>query len=533
MENSSDSPAHDRNPSPPPELRQNKELDLADNVGQSAFSKHWIFSTLMKLIQEVDSESEKLEADLCELGIDVSEDLQNELCELWDMSMNKDVAEFLHEFKAMDILGGVIRKSKAPRVVEICVGILGNMVCCDKVCIAISNNSVLVEVLLALMDSRDPQTLVETFRLCYVCLCNSSVSDIWLKAVKDRLDSQTNIKFLLQSSTNGDLLKKTAYFLDKLLELDDDLCCEWATQEMVQALLEGVHQIGYSQSEELEVFLHVFELISTTETGVEALVSEYEKAEVPLKKYLAGVCEYEIVGLEGQERSLCSSLAVLNVIFSASTDIANSIIQDKQNMRYLLKILEPLSSRIQQIKVPHSADDNCVKEQKSSSSENDEPTLAPKETTSETNGNPGSGEPADHDKEGTEKHSPQEKEDKTTSDNTDTDNKYFLLLFEIIQGLLQDIVCYLHSIMPEQVADEGEITVPPVLMYLNKMCSRERVKCLITALEEATDPDSEDETDSVVMLSNLAQRYKLRRLSDIIDNVPWKSDTVRKSESGP
>lgn len=42
----------------------------------------------------------------------------------------------------------------------------------------------------------------------------------------------------------GDLLKKTADLLDKLLELDDGLCQDWATQEMVQALLEGVHQIG-------------------------------------------------------------------------------------------------------------------------------------------------------------------------------------------------------------------------------------------------------------------------------------------------
>lgn len=43
------------------------------------------------------------------------------------------------------------------------------------------------------------------FRLCYVCLCNINVSDIWLKAIKDRPDSQTNLKFLLQSSTNGNI----------------------------------------------------------------------------------------------------------------------------------------------------------------------------------------------------------------------------------------------------------------------------------------------------------------------------------------
>lgn len=73
--------------------------------------------------------------------------------------------------------------------------------------------------------------------------------------------------------------------------------------------------------------------------NVFCIVSEYEQVEVPLKKYLAGVCEYEIVGLEGRERSLCSSLAVLNVIFSASTDVANSIVQGKSELYFAKELL--------------------------------------------------------------------------------------------------------------------------------------------------------------------------------------------------
>ena len=40
----------DRNPEPPPELLKERILD-ADNIGGTVFSKHWLFTTLMKLIQ--------------------------------------------------------------------------------------------------------------------------------------------------------------------------------------------------------------------------------------------------------------------------------------------------------------------------------------------------------------------------------------------------------------------------------------------------------------------------------------------------
>lgn len=41
-----ESPAPARNPSPPREL-----IGLNDSIGGTAFSQHWLFSTLMKLIQ--------------------------------------------------------------------------------------------------------------------------------------------------------------------------------------------------------------------------------------------------------------------------------------------------------------------------------------------------------------------------------------------------------------------------------------------------------------------------------------------------
>lgn len=47
--------------------------------------------------------------------IDISDELQDQLCQLWDMSSDEDVATLLNEFKAIDILTEVISKSDAPR----------------------------------------------------------------------------------------------------------------------------------------------------------------------------------------------------------------------------------------------------------------------------------------------------------------------------------------------------------------------------------------------------------------------------------
>lgn len=49
--------------------------------------------------------------------------------QIWDTSMDEDVALFLQEFNASDIFMGVLAKSKCPRLREICVGISGNMAC--------------------------------------------------------------------------------------------------------------------------------------------------------------------------------------------------------------------------------------------------------------------------------------------------------------------------------------------------------------------------------------------------------------------
>ncbi|OWF50750.1 Protein saal1 [Mizuhopecten yessoensis] len=320
-----DSPEPTRNPSPPPELRSNTDLLEADAISNTTFSKHWLFSTLMKLIEEVEKDPEPGDED-AEFGLDVDEELQNELCKLWDISMNMDVAKFLQEFKALDIFVSVIGKSKAPRVTEICVGILGNMACDEEISQVMSENSQLISLIIMLLENRDPPTLVESTRLLYTSLSKPSTSGPWISAVSESEDILNNLIFILNSSTNCDLLKNAGEVIDILLDQREDMCDAWATPEFVTALMEAIKQLGCHHSEALEIYFHIFQIFSTTEKGVETLVTCSAALEVPLMKHLDMLCEDEIVDLDGGDSCLASALSVLNILFLSDDSVHDKLL---------------------------------------------------------------------------------------------------------------------------------------------------------------------------------------------------------------
>ncbi|KAK3608494.1 hypothetical protein CHS0354_010343 [Potamilus streckersoni] len=509
-----DSPSQVRNPSPPPELTDNPELLIAESIGNTAFSKHWFFTTLLKLIEEVDRENEETES---ELVVDVDEDLQNELCKLWDMSMNSEVTQFLLEFKAVEILTGVIEKSKAPRVTEISVGILCNMACDSSICQVIANQPKLIELILLLLESSDAPTLVETTRFLFTCVSNPSAQENWIKAIREAENFQEHIQFIFQSSTNCDLLKNTAELVHSLLDIEGNLCETWATQEFVQTLLEAVHQIGYGHSEALEIFLHIFQLISTTETGVEALVSCAVTLQRALLKYLNLVCEYEIVRLKDRQTSLASALSVLNLIFTSVPLSAKQLTKDEGLFRVFLKILEPLYPKV----FP-----NVISQ--GNNSETDKFINA---------SDPGMHTPSDVSKDNTSNqpdHGQANKEVVTTtnevhvtSGTNDEEADKWMMLFNILSGFLGDyLMCF---VQPKDSTEEEEKVVPNlshILTYLDESCSRCRTNFLILTL-----CGMKGDVDFVDRFKSWSEKFRKKRLMRIIKDVMAGKVIDRESKS--
>ncbi|XP_057612614.1 protein SAAL1 isoform X4 [Chionomys nivalis] len=195
----------DRNPSPPPpSCSQEDEEDLAggDCIGSTVYSKHWLFGVLSGLIQIVTPESAKSGSD-DEQQMELTEETENEICRVWDMSMDEDVALFLQEFKAPDIFMGVLAKSRCPRLREICVGILGNMACFREICVSISSCEDHGQVLLQCLCDSDPPTLLETSRLLLTCLSQAEVASVWVERIREHPSIYASVCFIMSSSTNG------------------------------------------------------------------------------------------------------------------------------------------------------------------------------------------------------------------------------------------------------------------------------------------------------------------------------------------
>uniref|UniRef100_A0A8C9X725 Serum amyloid A-like 1 n=1 Tax=Sander lucioperca TaxID=283035 RepID=A0A8C9X725_SANLU len=259
----------DRNPSPPPDAADGEEDGDLDAIGDTVYSKHWLFSTLTRLIHV---------GWLLLLMSNLSYDI---------FLVSTDVAGFLQEFKATDILLGVIAKSRCPRLTEICVGILGNIACFPDTCLTLSQNEDLSAVLLLLLGDTDPPTLLETSRLLLTCVSQKDVCSLWLQRIHQQTSVRSNLLFIMCSSTNTDLLEKVGELVDKLFDLDEELMKSWiivqpseeeedeeeeedgeSHLDVASCLLEAAKQLRSESPNGLEVYLHTLQLLTTIDEGI-------------------------------------------------------------------------------------------------------------------------------------------------------------------------------------------------------------------------------------------------------------------------
>ncbi|XP_056138048.1 protein saal1 isoform X2 [Lampris incognitus] len=327
----------DRNPSPPPDTDEGQE-EAVDTIGETVYSKHWLFSTLTRLIQ-LATEQEKGAADA---QMELTDNDEEDLCIVWDMATDKDVAGFLQEFKAADILLGVIAKSRCPRLTEICVGILGNIACFPDTCVSLSQNEDLGAVLLLLFGDTDPPTLLETSRLLLTCVSQKDVCPLWLQRIRQQKSVCPSLCFIMSSSTNIDLLVKVGELMDKLFDLDEELMRSWITAQQTEeeeacerypdlasSLLEAAKQLRSESSDGLEVYLHIFQLLTTIVEGIQTLaVPEGPGRDV--WDFLCNVvcedlCQPDKPSLVLQEQKvlLFQALAVLSALYRCQDQLHN------------------------------------------------------------------------------------------------------------------------------------------------------------------------------------------------------------------
>uniref|UniRef100_A0A8C1HMZ2 Serum amyloid A-like 1 n=1 Tax=Cyprinus carpio carpio TaxID=630221 RepID=A0A8C1HMZ2_CYPCA len=243
----------------------------ADTIGETVYSKHWLFCTLTRLIQvyaynKQDSMVTDQESGLSGSSLELTEDLEEDLCKVWDMAMDKDVAVFFQEFKAPGILLGVIAKSRKLVLLEICIGILGNMACFHYTCVSLTQNSDLWSVLI---------------KLLLTCVSQPDVASLWLERIQQQTTVCSGLCFIMTSSTNVDLVVKVGELVDKLFDEDEEMMKSWVStppsnsdpnMDTQQDILEEDMTFHLNQiNVVLEVYLHSLQLLTTVEEGMQAL----------------------------------------------------------------------------------------------------------------------------------------------------------------------------------------------------------------------------------------------------------------------
>ncbi|XP_066490346.1 protein SAAL1 [Tiliqua scincoides] len=361
----------DRNPSPPfSDSEEEVAAVVGDSIGNTVYSKHWLFGVLTKLIEVISPKKDGSELNHMEMQTELDDDMENDICKVWDMSTDKDVALFLQEFNAPDIFMGVFTKSKCPRLTEICVGILGNMACCQDVCMTISKDENLGQMVLQRLCDSDSPTLLETSRLLMTCLCQTEVANIWVERIRESPSVYDCICFIMSSSTNVELLVKVGEVVDKLFDLDEELMLNWIKKssqqptgqptddspeelpdfKIVPCLLEAAKQVCSDNNPEgLDVYMHILQLLTTVDEGIQAIVRSSDGGKETWNLLYDLIC-HELcqpddppIIIQEQKTVLASILSVLSAIFASQTEreyvklgknmlLIDSLIRILQNM---------------------------------------------------------------------------------------------------------------------------------------------------------------------------------------------------------
>lgn len=171
-----------------------KEMFLVDAVGDTLYSKRFVLSTLLRLN---------------ELNDRLSEEFEKDLCTLWDMTIERDVVMLLLEHNVPEIFVNIIQTSEDPRLVEILLGIIGNMCSLAETRDMLCEHADIIVPIIDLLSCSDMLVLVQVMRVLHSCIgfddhANDNV--LWIEhfCAADKLVE--NFAFILSNSTSTALL---------------------------------------------------------------------------------------------------------------------------------------------------------------------------------------------------------------------------------------------------------------------------------------------------------------------------------------
>lgn len=196
-----------------------KDTFLVDAIGDTLYSKRFVLKTLLNL--------NKLDSSL-------SEEFEKDLCVLWDMTVEKDVIKLLLEHNVLEIFSNIIQITDDQRLVEILLGIIGNMCSLVDTRDALCQQPDVMIPIIELISCSDSLILIQLMRLFHTCLVFENCGDeyIWFQHFRCADQFVDKFAFLLSNSMSTTLLLQ-AY------EALNAICTKFAIIEIQPEILDS------------------------------------------------------------------------------------------------------------------------------------------------------------------------------------------------------------------------------------------------------------------------------------------------------
>jgi len=261
-------------------------------VGDTMYEKRWVIENLLcvgKHFQQTsyyrEEEGERVVVELCS-----HPGIEDKLCTLWDIATEEDVSSFFLDCGALDIFVELFTNPNH-RVKEIAVGVMANMVCHEKVFLAMVERNKYLEKLLRLLEVQDSPTLSLVFRCLHTYGYNlftllhhepagprsrgqdrvdhnsrlqaQQLASTWLTFLSTEAVAR-GVGVIVASTTSKEVLSNSARLLSMLCSLWEG--CEereakvqhYREETFIQCVLEGVEEsLGEDRTvKHLVAFLH-------------------------------------------------------------------------------------------------------------------------------------------------------------------------------------------------------------------------------------------------------------------------------------
>lgn len=246
------STTYDDRPSFNPSITEDLESDIekikGDAIGDTLYSSRFVLNTLLKLT--------KFNETTIDSKLSDDEQFEKDLCYLWDMTIEKDVVHLLLDHDVLEVFAGIIRASSDERLVEILVGIIGNMCTLQKTRNILCNNGPVMAPLLELISCTDSLVLMQLMRLLHTALVFENAGDelVWFDHFRNIEDFVERFAFILSNSMSTSLLMAAFEALNAMcnkfavIEIMPDVkdtCFRdaFVTSKLVQGIVEAFKQM--------------------------------------------------------------------------------------------------------------------------------------------------------------------------------------------------------------------------------------------------------------------------------------------------